>query len=243
MQLKFMKLSIWVVLALCLAGNLLANPVVPEQGIPEGVMASLSSDQHNEREKAYAQLREWAGKNPKSAPERLHQVWKASAEPEAKTRCYRLMKELVLQRQFGLGWGFIGIQMKNVFLPGNEDGPARPGASISMIIADSPAAKVELRLGDVITQVDDLDFGKAFRAGPVIPGQGIGEDKLATSQLITYIKSKQPGDEVTLQIMRGAKLIEVKVVLMKHPDSKQRDIQRKAEFDQFFKGWLEKMAG
>ena len=30
-----------------------------------------------------------------------------------------------------MGWGFIGIQMQNVFLPGNEGGPARPGVSIN----------------------------------------------------------------------------------------------------------------
>ena len=83
----------------------MAEPV-PEEGIPEGVVASFSSDQFDEREKAYAQLREWAGKNPKSAPERLHQAWKASDDPEAKARCYRLMKELLLRTTL---WNGLGI--------------------------------------------------------------------------------------------------------------------------------------
>ena len=170
----------------------------------------------------------------------IHKAWKGSEDPEAKTRLYRLMRDMVEQRKYGRGVGFVGISMGDVRVPGNGGRQERLGVLIQMVLPDTPAAKAQLRVGDVIVGVDELDFSANPEHGELQMGRRIGP---ASSKFRDYIISKQPGDEVVLHIMRQGKLIDQKIILMKNPNSDSIKLERQDEIDRFFKSWLEKMGG
>lgn len=222
-----------------------------ESEIPKGILPHLSADRYEEREKAYAELHKWAETNLQVAPEILHRTWKALEEPEAKTRCYTLMKEMVIQRQYGRGKGFVGISMEEFIVPGKQGEPARPGIRVRLVLPDTPAAKAGLKVGDVVLGVDDLDFSKLGKAkAPRIGGgiQGrmgmvIGMDTVL--KFSEYIQSKQPDDMITLHLVRAGKKSDMKIKLMKRPASADADAfgpsradESRLQGERFFNKWL-----
>lgn len=70
------------------------------------------------------------------------------------------------------------------------------GIYIEQIIKNSPADKAKLTVGDVITKIDGIEINKM-------------------SQLKEYIYTKNPGDEVTLNILKNKNNKEVKIKLVK----------------------------
>lgn len=68
------------------------------------------------------------------------------------------------------------------------------GIYIAQIALDSESAKSGLKIGDVITKIDDLELNKMC-------------------DLRCYIYTKKPGDEVTLTIKRNQKEQQIKLVL------------------------------
>ena len=70
----------------------------------------------------------------------------------------------------------------------------KKGIYIAQISLDSPAQKSGLKIGDVITKIDNLELNKM-------------------SDLRCYIYTKKPGDEVNLSIYRNKKQIELRVTL------------------------------
>ena len=185
--------------------------------LPQGVIKKLSSDQYEVREKAYAGLHQWAVTNMKDSPEVLYQAWKTCEEPEAKTRCYSLMEEMVIQRKYGRGKGFVGIRMEEFLVPGKEGKAGRPGIRVSFVLPDTPAAKAGLKVGDVVLGVDDLDFSKMPKVGEARIGIGLGMGTVL--KFSEYIQSKQPDDVITLHLMRAGKVSDMKIKLMKRPAS------------------------
>ena len=70
---------------------------------------------------------------------------------------------------------------------------------ISDVIEDTPAAEAGLAPNDLIIAVD---------------GEPVGE----IEAFVDEMQSRQPGDEITLTILRNDEEIEVKVILAEHPD-------------------------
>ena len=68
------------------------------------------------------------------------------------------------------------------------------GIYIAQISLDSPAAKTGLKVGDVITKIDNLELSKMC-------------------DLRSYIYTKSPGDEVNLTIYRNRREIQIRVKL------------------------------
>jgi len=207
--------------ALVLGGGL-SNAAVE---VPKDLLGDLSSDQFDVRDQAYAGLKKWAKKNVKISPELLHASWVESQDPEVKTRCYVLMKDAAIHRNFGRGRGFVGIRMD----------PRAQGIRVLDVVANTPAQKAGLVVGDVILGVDQLDCTN-------LPGQHKKRDNLTLFQ--EYIKSKQPDDVVVLHLLRGGKKIDKEVTLMKRPASVDQGVfghqvpDEKAEHDAYFEKWL-----
>lgn len=76
----------------------------------------------------------------------------------------------------------------------DENIDIQKGIYIAQISLDSPAAKTGLKIGDVITKIDNLELGKMC-------------------DLRSYIYTKSPGDEVTLTIYRNKKEMQIRVKL------------------------------
>ncbi len=217
------------------------------------LLDKMNSDEFDVRSKAYAELKVWAKKNIESSPEQLHKAWKASKQPEVKSRCYELMKDVAIQRRFGKGKGFIGIRMQEIAVadpgnkePGNQEKLA--GVQITLVMPDTPGEKAGLKMNDIILGVDALNFGKS-KIPPANARFGFQQIDFGTvTRFGDYIKSKQPDDTVTLHIMRGVKKMDVKVTLMKRPASAdvgvfgRGTIDPQDEKDRFFETWLRSMA-
>ena len=76
----------------------------------------------------------------------------------------------------------------------NENNEMTKGIYIAQISLDSPASKTNLKIGDVITKIDNLELVKMC-------------------DLRCYIYTKKPGEEVTLTIVRNGKEQQIKVTL------------------------------
>ena len=85
---------------------------------------------------------------------------------------------------------------KNVIPYLNERLKATKGIYVAQISLDSVASKTNLKIGDVITKIDDLELNKMC-------------------DLRCYIYTKKPGDEVTLTILRNNQEQQIKVTLGK----------------------------
>lgn len=70
------------------------------------------------------------------------------------------------------------------------------GIYVAQISLDSPASKTELKVGDIITKIDNLELTKMC-------------------DLRSYIYTKKPTDEVTLTVLRNNKEQQIKVTLGK----------------------------
>jgi photosystem II stability/assembly factor-like uncharacterized protein len=84
---------------------------------------------------------------------------------------------------------FLGIQA--------EDNPGG-GAKLVAVTADAPGGKAGLKVGDIIKAIDKKELKKYL-------------------ELVQAITAHQPGDKVTLTVLRGKETIEVPVVLGKRP--------------------------
>lgn len=76
----------------------------------------------------------------------------------------------------------------------NSDIEVNKGIYIAQISLDSPSFKSGLKIGDIITKIDDLELTKMC-------------------DLRCYIYTKKPGDEVTLNITRNGREEQIKVTL------------------------------
>lgn len=219
--------------------------------LPAGLVEKFSSDDFDVREKAYADLEEWSLQTLTASPELLHQAWKTSDDPEVQTRCYSLMKTALLQRKYKAvlqtrldkAKGFLGIQMMGEALPGGP--PGHRAVRVQIVLDGTPAQKVGLKPDDLILGVDNLDLGPPNKPERQQFGVGVIQSH-AVSRFSTYIKSRKPGEKVTLHLLRGGKPLDVDVALMQlplenDPDRRRFEAEFKAESEKFFQQWLEKM--
>lgn len=193
--------------------------------VPRDLLRDLSSDQFEVRDQAYSGLKKWTKENIKTSPELLYTVWVDNKDPEVKTRCYVLMKDAAIHRKFGRGKGFVGIRMNRL----------AEGISVIDVVANTPAQKAGLVVGDVIWGVDQLDFTN-------LPEQQKKNDILLIFQ--EYVKSKHPDDVIVLHLLRSGKKIDKDVILMKRPASIDQGFlgnnvpDEKDEQDAYFEQWL-----
>ena len=85
---------------------------------------------------------------------------------------------------------------KNVIPYLNEKLEVEKGIYVGQISLDSVASKTNLKVGDVITKIDELELNKMC-------------------DLRCYIYTKKPGDEVTLTVLRNNQEKQIKVTLGK----------------------------
>lgn len=85
---------------------------------------------------------------------------------------------------------------KNVIPYLNSNVSFEKGIYVDQIVANSPASKVDIKQGDIICSIDDIQMN-------------------TMNDLREFIYSKKPNDEITLKILRNKIIKEVKVILGK----------------------------
>lgn len=89
-------------------------------------------------------------------------------------------------------------------LPVLPGGPLHgSGALIQEVIEDAPAQRAGLRVGDLITAVNDIPID-------------------ANHPLVEVLATFRPGDRVSLQVWRAARTITLDITLGRHPENSSR---------------------
>ena len=101
MGIKSLSKRLMVSASLAMVGAMTASAQVPEAALQK-----MASAEFSVREQGYEVAKKWSLANVKTAPELLYKAWLNQEDPEVKTRCYTLMKDAVIHREFGRGKGF-----------------------------------------------------------------------------------------------------------------------------------------
>lgn len=182
--------------------------------LPPSLVARLSADQFDEREKAQGEVLQWARQDAAAAKDILYDLSRKHADPEVRRRCLVVLRALVDDDFERNGEGYVGIIMQPdipVVVPG--DARNRFGIRVSMVVANSPAGRGGLQVGDLVVGVDDQIWLHARLMavdGTVLqPGAMEGFSK--------WVRDHRPGTRVTLHILRGQKVEDLKVELARRP--------------------------
>ena len=112
---------------------------------------------------------------------------------------------------------YIGVEMATITseLASNVRLPVDEGVLIQRVRTDSPAAKAGLRGGTTQVVVD----GESYLVGGDVITKADGQPIESAEQLRSVVTSKQPGDEITLEIHRQNETKEVTVKLGRQPNT------------------------
>lgn len=216
-----------------LAGILIWLPVSWALEIPPGPLGQLGAEDFRTREKAQAEIVDWARLQPEAAMEVLYQQSRNATDPEIRERCIAVLRILVGDEYLKDGEGYIGIRMQDEIA--NVPGDPKPRGVIRVIqvVPGSAAEAAGLKLNDLIAGLNDTVWHEesiAFAFG----------DK---------IRQFKPNTKVTLKILREGKLIDVEVKLGRRPlfaenpflNETDEDIAEaeKAAREAYFRRWLD----
>jgi S1-C subfamily serine protease len=112
---------------------------------------------------------------------------------------------------------YIGVEMATITseLASNVRLPVDQGVLIQRVRTDSPAAQAGLRGGTTQVVVD----GESYLVGGDVITKADGQPIESAEQLRSVVTSKQPGDEITLEVHRQNEMKEVTVKLGRQPNT------------------------
>jgi len=197
--------------------------------VPAGALAALASPSFQEREKAQAELVDWARQNPQTALDDLLGKSRAADDPEVRLRCLNAVKALVNEEYMRDGEGYIGISMRDE--AANVPGNAKPRSvvRVGLVQPGTAGEKAGLQVNDLIVSLNDEVWPE-------------GE---ASKLLQAKIRMFKPGAKVRLGIMREEKEMKVEVALdrrpvvadMNYPEVDPQALERAAK-EAYFRAWL-----
>ena len=202
------------VLSFCLASLLCQSSGLRAQGdaeagparekelpqVPAELVAALGHEKFKERHVAQKSLLAWGKKDPGGSIESLYHLYRKAENPEVRLRSREVLKSLVILQQPLPGQGYLGIQMDTARWK-DDQGVVQPAVLITDVREGTAAAVAKLKANDLIIGVDQVVF----------------DDLAPTRRFADYIKSKKPGDEITLKVRRGVERLELTASLRRRP--------------------------
>lgn len=177
------------------------------EAAPTAEVARLSAEDFRARVAAEQALREWSARQPDGGKRWLLDQMRKSAEPEGRNRLRSVLRDRLAEEAMARAPGYVGIRMNEALatLPG--EAAAQPAVQVGGVVADAPAQKAGLQVGDRIVSIDGQDFA----AGP------------AVTLFSATVAGKKPGTRITLEVVRAVtgKLEKIPVVLGGRPLSFQ----------------------
>lgn len=230
-----MKLGMRVLILIgWMAGSIASNAAAPEKlELPADNLLRLCSEEFQTREKAQNEILKWARQNGEPAVSALIELSSKSENPEVRSRCLTVVREIAMEEFSNQGEGYIGINMLDVFVAVPGDPIQRAGIRVGQVVDDSAAAAAGILAGDVIVGLGD----EVWREIPI------------TEKFGKQIRTLKPKTKVSLKILRGDKVLEIEVILRRRPpipanpfllEESQSDIEAlsMAEQESFFRNWL-----
>lgn len=198
---------------------------------PDHLLRGIASEEFSVRESAQAELIDWSMKHPKSAASILLRLSESNEDPEVRKRALNVLRVLAEADYLSDGQGYVGIMMNEEMLEAGEEGEFSMGIRVLDVMEGSPAAKADLRAGDMIIALDGAGW----------------KGNVALAQFSETIAAKKPLVEVKLTVRRaGGEPLEITVKLGKRPIADLRaaggDLRLFEERarEQHFKEWLGK---
>ena len=201
--------------------------------LPAELLEKLADQQFQVRETAQQDVLGWALANKDEAPRILLSCLVKNTDPEVKFRCMRVLEALARSEYEKQGQGFIGIQMRDemVRLPDGND--LKAAIRVTFILPGLAAEKAGLKVGDLIVGIN-----------------GKGWDSPATDGMRQQVMGMRPTTEIKLQALRGDKVEEFDVTLVRRPVTADNPMlerlpghAEKAEkrlWEQYFEQWKKK---
>lgn len=212
-----------------------AEPEAVPLPLPPEVVEQLASEEFREREAAELELLAWARRKPAEGMDRLYELSRAHADPEVRTRCMNVLRDLVADEYLLEGGeGFIGITMmeENVMVPG-DDNP-RKGIRVTQVVPGTPSAKAGIVVGDLMVGMDDQvwrDVGTVFQFGD-------------------EVKRMKPGTRVVMKLLRNGQVEDVPLTLARRPPGLERSLldltpeelmkADRAAKERYFREWMDR---
>lgn len=204
-------------------------------GLPDEIFGRLKSEEFKVREEAQTQMLQWAKSNPAIAVDALYRQSQIAADPEQRTRCLSVLRNLILEEFDQRGQGFVGIQMQDTIAKITEEGKplTMRAVRITHILPGMAAEAAGLKANDTIIGLN----GKKWT------------NEVVTDAFMDSIKKLKPGTKVKLQILRMNTVHEVEVTLCRRPQTEMDprfelnlerfEAKKQAEKEAYFQGWLE----
>lgn len=199
----------------------------------EDAMRRLGHAEFKTRVEAQSELSAWGKENLEEGIRTFYKSYRSDDDPEIRARCRELLRELVIISQSGEGKGYIGIMMQEdqILVPGGRGG-VRSVVRVSAVLPGTPAENAKLRVGDLVTGIDELDL----------------KEEGARERFGAYVQSKSPKTTITLHVLRAGKGTDVEVELMRRPPIAERNFllwgedlkppSREEAEEAQFKDWL-----
>ncbi|MBQ97338.1 MAG: hypothetical protein CMP30_04980 [Roseibacillus sp.] len=200
--------------------------------LPEGLIEALGHEDFKKRREGQNELLLWGKKDLQGGIEALYRIYREAENPEVRLRGREVLKALVILKQPLPGQGYLGIQMDTARWK-DEKGMMRPAVLITDVRKGTAADLANLKANDLITGLDEVLF----------------DDLAPTRRLADYIKSKGPGDKITLKVKRGQDHLELTASLRRRPTALDEITQwgvlpvlpQETEMDEdYFQEWLKK---
>lgn len=231
-----MKLGTRVVIVVFWLGCLIASKAddpLNRISAPADNLQLLRSEEFQAREKAQQEILKWARQNGDPALSCLIELSSTSEDPEIRSRCLAIVREIAMEEFSNQGEGYIGINMLDVFVAVPGDPVQRAGIRVGLVVEESAASAAGILAGDVIVGLGD----EVWREIPI------------TEKFGKQIRNLKPKTKVSFKVLRGDKLLDIEVILRRRPplpvnpfllDETQADIEAlgKAEQESFFRNWL-----
>lgn len=199
--------------------------------VPRALVEGLSSESFKDRERSEAELLSWAEKGGKNEISSVYELSENTQDPEVSKRSLKVLKALSDQDYLSDGQGYLGIQMMEEMIALPEEKP-RPCIRVTRVVADSPAEKAGLLVGDLITGLNGNEWNEAG----------------AINQFMLEIADSKPLKTVVLTIKRkNEDLQDLKVVLGRRPVENLSGINQDLELlderarEEHFNTWLKNL--
>jgi predicted metalloprotease with PDZ domain len=199
-----------------------------EPGIPPLILDGLSAEKFAEREMAQDSLRQWAAKTPEKAINALLKKARDAEDPEIRSRCSDMLKEIVLEREYRAD-GFLGISMQEVEvkLPGGGKSKA---IRVTRVIENSSAGQAGITEGALIVGL----------------GERMWKEGEMAMEFREQVKGTRPGTMLTLQLLEDGEIIRKVLELGGRPpqtggvDEEDPVKANERAREEFFRKWLDR---
>ncbi len=170
--------------------------------LPAKTFSNLESRQFQVRENAQSELLAWGRRTPEPAMAELLRQSEIADDPEVRTRCLDVLRDLVMDEYEKQGKGYIGISLEDMVanLPG-EPNP-RNVILVTSVLPKTPADQAGIRVNDLIVGLN----GKIW-----------GEND-TFQQFQEKIQALKPNTQIELKILRDGALVDLKLKLGKLPE-------------------------